>query len=160
MPKKQYILRKRLFKNNSSNMEKQSTPSRFQIGFSIVANISSSILIIMLNKMLFTSYKFPNMTLTCFHFIMTALGLKICLFLKIFEAKEIPLRRIVPLSLAFCGFVVFTNLSLQYNTVGTYQLIKVLTCPCIMIIHYTFYRKLYTIGIILTLVRFTFCFHY
>ena len=27
----------------------------------------------------------------------------------------------MPLALSFCGFVVFTNLSLKYNTVGTYQ---------------------------------------
>ena len=38
--------------------------------------------------------------------------------------------------LAFCGFVVFNNLSLQYNSVGTYQLWKVLTTPVIVAIQY------------------------
>ena len=35
--------------------------------------------------------------------------------------KEVNIMAVLPLALAFCGFVVFTNLSLTYNTVGFYQ---------------------------------------
>lgn len=33
-----------------------------------------------------------------------------------------------------CRFVVFNNLSLQYNTVGFYQLMKVLTTPVVVVL--------------------------
>ena len=56
------------------------------------------------------------------------------------------------LSITFCGFVVLTNLSLQFNTVGTYQLIKAMTTPCIIIIHTLFYGRKYSMKIKLTLV--------
>ncbi len=35
-----------------------------------------------------------------------------------------------------CSFVVFNNLSLQYNSVGSYQLMKVMTTPVIAAIQY------------------------
>ncbi|RWS17301.1 solute carrier family 35 member E3-like protein [Dinothrombium tinctorium] len=47
----------------------------------------------------------------------------------------------LPLSLTFCGFVVFTNLSLLYNTVGIYQVYKTLTMPLIVIIQYYVYDE-------------------
>ncbi len=35
--------------------------------------------------------------------------------------KRVHIPSVIPLCLAFCGFVVFTNYSLVYNTVGFYQ---------------------------------------
>jgi solute carrier family 35 protein E3 len=35
----------------------------------------------------------------------------------------------IPVSACFGGFIAFSNLSLQYNTVGTYQLIKLQVTP-------------------------------
>jgi solute carrier family 35 protein E3 len=35
----------------------------------------------------------------------------------------------LPISACFGGFIAFSNLSLQYNTVGTYQLIKLQVTP-------------------------------
>lgn len=35
----------------------------------------------------------------------------------------------IPVSICFGGFIAFSNLSLQYNTVGTYQLIKLQVTP-------------------------------
>lgn len=46
----------------------------------------------------------------------------------------------VYISLAFCGFVGFNNLSLQYNPVGVYQLMKVLTTPVITLLQFVLYR--------------------
>ena len=134
-----------------SNTDKKKTSNR-SIGVSVFANLFSSICIVMLNKALFTHHKFPNITLTCIHFTMTSIGLKICLQFDVFNARSLPLKGMLPLSLAFCDFVALTNVSLQYNAVGTYQLIEVLTTPCIMFIHTMFYRKRFSIGIVLTLV--------
>ncbi|XP_065662041.1 solute carrier family 35 member E3 isoform X2 [Hydra vulgaris] len=130
--------------------------SSFLVTFCVLLNICSSICIVMINKWIYTYYHFPNITLTCIHFIITSLGLKVCSIFNLFNPRYVPIKSMLPLSVAFCGFVVFTNLSLEYNTVGTYQLIKVLTTPCIMIIHVMFYKKTYTLKILLTLIPITF----
>ena len=59
--------------------------------------------------------------MTLINFIGTSFGLYICLGLGLFKRKSVALRDVLPLAASFCGFVVFTNLSLKYNTVGTYQ---------------------------------------
>lgn len=118
----------------------------------LAVNLLSSISIVFLNKWIYVHHGFPNMTLTCIHFLVTFLGLQICVSLNVFKPKQLPLIKMVPLSLAFCGFVVFTNLSLQSNTVGTYQLAKVLTTPVIILIHTTLYNREYSTKIKLTIV--------
>lgn len=132
-------------------MENQG-PGKFLIGLALLINLCSSILIVFLNKWIYTVYGFPNITLTCVHFIMTSLGLALCLQCGLFMRKGVPMQALVPLSLTFCGFVVFTNLSLQNNTVGTYQLAKAMTTPCILFIHTFFYDKTYSRRVKLTLV--------
>ena len=127
-------------------------PTTSTTTLSIILNISSSISIVMLNKWIYTHYGFPNITLTFIHFLVTFLGLKVCEFMNIFNPKRIPIRDCLPLAISFCGFVVLTNLSLQHNTVGTYQLIKVLTTPCIMFIHTYMYNKEYSSQYRITLV--------
>ncbi len=129
-----------------------SSPSQTLVSISIVVNLCSSILIVFINKYLYVNYHFPNLTLTCMHFYMTSLGLVICQKCNLFNPKSLPISRVLPLSLTFCGFVVFTNLSLQNNTVGTYQLAKAMTTPCILVIQTIFYHKTYSMNIKLTLV--------
>ena len=128
-------------------------PSNILIIFGCCVNIASSVLVILVNKYIYEYYGFPNMALTCVHFIVTFLGLLVCQQFKLFQVKRLPIAKMVPLSLTFCGFVVFTNLSLQYNTVGTYQMIKFMTTPCVMLISYTFYKTNYSHRVKLTLVR-------
>ena len=65
----------------------------------------------------------------------------------------------IPLSLSFCGFVAFTNLSLETNSVGTYQIIKTMTTPCIMMIQSQFYGKSYSTQVKLTMVNFSLFIH-
>ena len=130
----------------------QSAASNARILLGCAINVGSSVFIVLVNKIVYTNYGFPNMALTCLHFFMTFLGLIICKQMKIFEPKKLPIIAMAPLSVTFCGFVVLTNLSLQFNTVGTYQIIKVLTMPIVMIISFFFYGKTYTLKIISTLV--------
>merc|ERR1719498_1951831 len=77
--------------------------------------------------------------MTALHFFVTYLGLEICATYGFFERKFISLRKVLPISLAFCGFVVFNNLSLEHNLVGVYQLWKVMTTPCIIFIQFALY---------------------
>lgn len=118
----------------------------------LLINICSSICIVFLNKWLYVHRGFPNMTLTCIHFTTTYIGLRLCAFFNVFQPKRLSVLKVAPLSLAFCGFVVFTNLSLQNNTVGTYQLAKALTTPTIVAIHTFFYNKSYSTQIKLTVI--------
>ena len=133
-------------------------PSQSLVSASIVINLCSSILIVFCNKYIYVNYGFPNLTLTCIHFYSTSLALWLCQKCNLFNHKSLPVAKVVPLCLTFCGFVVFTNLSLQNNTVGTYQLAKAMTTPCILVIQTAFYGKTYSGKIKLTLVSFWFSF--
>ena len=126
--------------------------SKTYVTFCLFLNLGFSIIIVLLNKWIYTHYGFPNITMTCLHFVFTTIGLIICKKLGIFQPKSLPILQMLPLSVAFCGFVVFTNLSLQTNSVGTYQLAKTLTTPCIILIQSNYYNKLFTSKIKFTLV--------
>lgn len=69
-----------------------------------------------------------------------------------FEVKKLDPKKVLPLALAFCGFVVFTNLSLTHNTVGFYQMAKTSTTPVIVILQYFFYGKKFPWHILASLV--------
>jgi solute carrier family 35 protein E3 len=115
-------------------------------------NILSSIGIIFLNKYIFSHCQIKTMTLTAIQMAFTSLGLIICLQMNTFVRKTVPLIKVLPLSMAFCAFVVFTNLSLEYNTIGTYQLFKVLTTPVVALISWQYYKTKYSTLVILTLI--------
>lgn len=116
------------------------------------ANILSSIGIIFLNKYIFSHCQIKTMTLTAIQMAFTSLGLVICLQMNTFTRKTVSIARVLPLSAAFCAFVVFTNLSLEYNTIGTYQLFKVLTTPVVALISWQYYKTKYSTMVILTLI--------
>ena len=115
-------------------------------------NILSSIGIIFLNKYIFTNFHVQTMTLTALQMAFTSLGLVICLKLGTFTRKSAPFKKVFPLAISFCAFVVFTNLSLEYNTIGTYQLFKVLTTPVVAVISWKYYNANYSRRVILTLI--------
>jgi solute carrier family 35 protein E3 len=89
--------------------------------------------------------------LVCFHFFCTSLSLLLCRILGVFKPKRIRWTKILPLSLSFCGFVVFTNISLQHNTIGTFQVLKCLADPMFIIIQTVFYKKTYSTKVKLTM---------
>ncbi len=47
----------------------------------------------------------------------------------------------MPLAAAFVGYVIFWNLALQLNTVGFYQLMKILITPAVIVLEYMWYKK-------------------
>lgn len=118
----------------------------------VILNITLSISIVFLNKMIFTHIGFPNITLTMIHFIFTGIGMAICQQLNLFTFKRMPLLKMLPITLTFCGFVVLTNLSLESNTVGTYQIIKSLTTPGIILIQSLLYKRTFSIPVKLTII--------
>ncbi|XP_008682489.1 solute carrier family 35 member E3 isoform X3 [Ursus maritimus] len=122
-----------------------------RIAAGLLLNLLVSICIVFLNKWIYVHHGFPNMSLTLVHFVVTWLGLYICQKLDIFAPKSLPPSKLLLLALSFCGFVVFTNLSLQNNTIGTYQLAKAMTTPVIIVIQTLCYKKTFSTKIQLTL---------
>lgn len=123
-----------------------------RIAAGLLLNLLVSICIVFLNKWIYVHHGFPNMSLTLVHFVVTWLGLYVCQKLDVFAPKSLPPSRLVLLALSFCGFVVFTNLSLQSNTIGTYQLAKAMTTPAIIVIQTLCYGKTFSTRVRLTLV--------
>lgn len=128
-------------------------PERGRLAAGLLANLAASICIVFLNKWLYVRTGFPNLSLTLVHFAVTWLGLYACQALGVFAPKRLRPGQVLPLALSFCGFVVFTNLSLQNNTIGTYQLAKAMTTPVIVLIQTAAYGKTFPARIQLTLVR-------
>ena len=145
-----------LMGDNSTIRKKMAAPSDKFVAVCLILNIGCSIAIVLINKHVYTDFGFPNVTLTCFHFIVTSVGLVVCHQLNLFQPKRLPVLQMLPLALTFCGFVVFTNLSLETNTVGTYQLIKTMTTPCIMFIQTYYYAKTFSTKVKLTVVSMIF----
>lgn len=145
--------------NNSSGGKNKSMTSSKEhskpfILMCLIANIILSISIVLVNKTVYQIYHFPNITLTCLHFVFTSVGMMVCQYFGMFTVKKLPLTKMVPIALTFCGFVVFTNLSLQFNTVGTYQIIKSMTTPCIIVIQTYYYSRHFSTKVKLTLVSY------
>merc|ERR1719461_127715 len=115
---------------------------QWQTPAAMALNFCSAVGIIFVNKIIFKQYDFQYATfLTACHFVMTFFGL-ILLSLKpisYFVVRPVNIREVIPICLAFCGFVIFNNLSLQTNSVGFYQLMKVMTTPVVGIIQYSVY---------------------
>lgn len=128
------------------------TVSNSKVTLGMVLNLASAIGIVFINKFIYIHYEFPSMTLTLIHFTVTSLGLQICAWMDVFSPKRLMIKNTLPLAASFCGFVVFTNLSLQNNTVGTYQLAKALTTPVILFIQAVFYSKYVSSSVRLTVV--------
>jgi len=125
--------------NNSSNVV---------TGLCLALNFGSSIAIIIINKWVFEFCGFTFGTaLTVLHFVVTYLCLLLCGMLEIFKIKHLEILNVAPLSALFCGYVVFTNLSLQHNTIGFYQVMKVLTTPAVVIFQAIYYKQHFTLKI-------------
>mmetsp|Transcript_3092 Transcript_3092/g.7450 ORF Transcript_3092/g.7450 Transcript_3092/m.7450 type:complete len:310 (-) Transcript_3092:43-972(-) len=114
------------------------TPRIWTVSY-MALNYFSSVGIVWMNKAASNMGFTWTTSLTCLHFLFTYLGLELCATAGMFERKALPAMEVIRVSLAFCGFVVFNNLSLQYNAVGLYQLLKVLTTPVIAVLQYFLY---------------------
>lgn len=119
----------------------------------LTINFVSSIAIIQVNKYIYINYEYPNMALTCLNFVFTFIGLLICEKFGVFKIKKVSILKMLPMAASFCGFVVLTNYSLQYNTVGTYQCLKALTTPTVVVISMLIYNQKYSTKIKLSVVN-------
>ncbi|UJR27816.1 hypothetical protein I4U23_009085 [Adineta vaga] len=148
-----------LIDTNPPGIQRSSAPlsqdmikEHIRVVIGCATNIFSSIGIIFLNKYIFKHCQIKTMTLTAIQMVFTSLGLWICLQMNTFVRKSIPIQKVLSLAIVFCAFVVFTNLSLEYNTIGTYQLFKILTTPVVVLITWYYYKTKYSRLVVSTLI--------
>ena len=109
---------------------------------SMLLNFASSTSIVVVNKFVMDKYGFKfATTLTCFHLCCTFLLLFFASRFGVFEIKKLPIKDVSKLAAGTMGFITLTNLSLQHNSVGFYQVMKVMTTPTIVIIESLLYQK-------------------
>ena len=109
-------------------------------GFYMLFNFIASVGIVFVNKIVIKTFGYNYATfLTALHFVATWVGVLICHQLGMYEVKNLGFWDVFPITASFCSFVVFNNLSLQYNSVGFYQLMKVLTTPVVVVLQSLFY---------------------
>ena len=70
-----------------------------------------------------------------------ALGMRIFARIGFFERVSISKLKLAPLSMAYIGYVVLGNMSIQYNSIGFYQISKILCTPAVMILERFVYSK-------------------
>lgn len=116
-------------------------PSTGEVAACIAFNFFSSTGIVSANKAVMNDGFHFATTLTMIHFICTTVGLLTLAKLKVFTPKALDVKKAAKLALAGMGFVVFSNLSLQYNSVGFYQVMKHMTVVGVIAIEALVFRK-------------------
>ncbi|XP_064480033.1 solute carrier family 35 member E3-like isoform X2 [Ornithodoros turicata] len=116
---------------------KNSSPSHVSTVLVIAANVLLAVLLVLLNRWAYVGLRFPNMTLTLLHLLVTLVGLHGARTVGLLRLETVPLSRVLPLSMLCCAFTALPNLSLEYNTVGTSLLLRLVSLPTVMIIQNT-----------------------
>ena len=118
-------------------------------------NIFSSVFIVFANKEVFTTHGFSHpVALTCLHSLFTIAGMSILGHFRIFEAIGVrpDQRRDVALtSASYVGYVCLTQLSLQVNSVGFYQVAKIAVTPLVCVIQWALFSATYSTAMKLSL---------
>ncbi|GAB5371656.1 hypothetical protein AAMO2058_001598700 [Amorphochlora amoebiformis] len=98
-------------------------------------NIGSVVAIVMVNKSVFqiSGFHFPTL-LVCIHCGVTHIGLRIASSFGVFERKSFPTKSLVILACSFIGYNVASLANLSINTVGFYQISKIMATPSTMIL--------------------------
>lgn len=116
-------------------------PTTAEVASCIAFNFFSSTGIVSANKSVFQDgFSFAT-TLTFIHFVCTTIGLLVLARLSVFTPKPLDIRKAAKLAVSGMGFVVFSNLSLQHNSVGFYQVMKHMTIVGVVIIEALLWRK-------------------
>lgn len=131
--------------NEKEHRESKNFRANAELFAIILLNLVSVVGIVAVNKKIFQypDFKFPS-TLMSLHFTVTYLFVLLFHKLGYFEAKQIESKQYVKLGAAQVGSVAFVNLSLVYNDVGTYQLMKFLVIFVTCILEYLMYKKVYS----------------
>eukprot|EP00798_Chlamydomonas_sp_ICE-L_P016182 gene16182-22343_t len=105
-------------------------------------NIISASGIVFANKAVFVQgFKFTY-ALTLVHTMCTVVGMSLFSHFGVFERKYIEQRKLAQLAASYVGYIVLCNLSLNINTVGFYQVMKIAVAPTVIVVDLLFFGKL------------------
>ncbi|KAA8491973.1 Solute carrier family 35 member E3 [Porphyridium purpureum] len=125
-----------------TNLKRNLAAADWKVASFMLLNFASSTGIVVSNKYVMDALGFKFATsLTFLHFVMTFLMLALVRLFSGFEIKRLPVAKVAKLAAGNMGFVVLTNLSLQYNSIGFYQIMKVMTTPTVVFLEAVFYQK-------------------
>jgi len=96
-------------------------------------NIGTVVCIVVVNKTVFqvAGFQFPTL-LVGIHCGITHIGLRVAALLGAFERRKFPKRALIVLALSFIGYNVASLANLALNTVGFYQISKIMATPTTM----------------------------
>ena len=105
----------------------------------ILFNLGVNVSIVLVNKYVFDIFEFKYATtLTALHFGCTAVGLDIMgKHFGVFKPKPVPVREIAPIAIAYAFSIPLSNLSLAYNSVGFYQMVRIQALASWLPVHCT-----------------------
>jgi solute carrier family 35 protein E3 len=105
-------------------------------------NIFSVMGIVGVNKRVFKTYNFHfPITLVMIHCIITFLGLFTASVLGVFERKQLPVNPRLILAGSFVFYNCASLVNLNVNTVGFYQISKILVTPTVMLLNLALYGE-------------------
>ncbi|KAF8056764.1 RD21A [Scenedesmus sp. PABB004] len=106
------------------------------------ANLVSVVLIVVANKVVLGTlgFRFP-ICLTWLHSAVTWAGLQAMARGGVFEPQHVPLQHSLPIAAAYTGFIAFSNISIHINTVGFFQITKIVCTPAVAAAEYVLYGK-------------------
>ncbi|KAL6744932.1 triose-phosphate transporter family-domain-containing protein [Haematococcus lacustris] len=106
-------------------------------------NVVTASGIVFANKYVFTTCRFRfTYALTWIHTLFTLLGMTCFARCGMFETKKMPAGRLAPLAAAYVAYIVLCNLSLNVNTVGFYQVMKIAVAPTVILLEFIMFRRL------------------
>jgi len=114
-------------------------------GACIILNIASTVTLVFLNNWILKDEQLSHcqISFAMWHFTCTAIVLFISSRrpFSLFIPVRLPFLQMIPLCAFFAGFLVLGNLSLAHNSVGFYQLAKIMTTPTVALLQYIFLRQ-------------------
>ncbi|GIL65038.1 hypothetical protein Vafri_18886 [Volvox africanus] len=132
-----------------SSSKSPETPLYIKVIY-MTLNIIVACGIVFANKIVFAVYRFKFVTtLTLIHTIFTWIGMMSLEHLGFFERKKFTQWDVAPLALGYVGYVVLNNLSLNLNTVGLYQILKIAITPAVVVLEFLLFRKVQTTRILM-----------
>jgi len=127
------------------------------IVFGVILNILSTVGVVITNKYITGVDGYNYMIFLSFlHFVATTIGTRLLLAMGVFHYKAASVKSVLPVAVGSLLSVAFMNLNLAYNSVGFYQLSKLICIPVTLIIQFFVYKSSVSNSVKLTLIPITF----
>eukprot|EP01038_Epipyxis_sp_PR26KG_P009625 gene9625-12961_t len=119
----------------------------------VIGNIMSVVGIVICNKYITEVDGYNFMVFLSFlHFGFTMIGTRILLWTGVFSYNPAPMSGILPVAIGSLLSVAFMNLNLSNNSVGFYQLSKLICIPFTLLVQYIAYKQSVSRAVQLTLI--------